>query len=226
MWWHGDLNPGSLMPEPEFQLSTHFFPWIPCNPASVLALFFLRDVFSTLPKLLIFRMRILPFSLLTWYFFFALSLWLSKVFLYVSFPGSFPVFCCVAHLHTGVTVPSGLKLHAHLFRLLAQQWSISLFGQPKPLPSPTGGCQRPHPCHPNSKTEEIKHKAHRKTDTTWERDRTETGRGEAENISQSKATRRAGQNPVKSSKTEINFQREKNGQDAIMAFIKREGARS
>ena len=104
---------------------------------------------------------------------------------------------------------SGLKSHAQIFRLLAQQLSISPICQPKPLPSPSGDCQRPYPCQPNSKTEELKHKAHRQTETKWERDRTEKGRGEAENISQSKSTRRAGQNPVKSSKTEINLQRRK-----------------
>lgn len=67
----------------------------------------------------------------------------------------------------------------------------------------------------------IKHKTHR-TETEWERDTTGKGGGETGNIDQSKA----GKDPGRSSKTEINFHREKNIHNALMAFIKREGARS
>lgn len=214
------------MPGPEFQLSTHFFPWIPCNPASVLALFFLRDVFSTLPKLLIFRMRILPFSLLTWYFFFVLSLWLSKVFLYVSFPGSFPVFCCAAHSHIGVTVPSGLKSHALVSDCLPNSDPSASLANLNLCHLPLGAARDPTPATLTVKQRRssIKHTERQTPNGKDTEQRREEGKLRI--ISQSKATRRAGQNSVKSSKTEINLQREKKGQDAVMAFIKREGARS
>lgn len=119
------------------------------------------------------------------------------------FTSSFTAFCCL--LHTQVCpCHSGSKLHETACPTETHQPPLLT----RPLPSPTGGCQKPYSCSPlivKQKWSNINHREEHRSDGK----ETGKGRGEAEKISQRKGTRGTGQNLVKSSKTEINSHRKK-----------------